>query len=545
MSLVYAVGIDLGTTNSAVAYVTDAGRTAMWPNELDEYTTPSCVFFDDEGIIVGRAARKARRFAPESVAWETKRDLGNPKGQLIRGREIPSAVIHGYLLQHLKQGLDQKLGHEYRVVITVPAFFDDVRRQSVADSAHLAGLQVLDIINEPTAAALAYAEGHGFLLPDDTAGPPKSLNVLVYDLGGGTFDVSVLQISELESRTLATDGDVRLGGSDWDQRLADFIAQKFEAKFRIEPRDDAMATTRLLFAAEEAKRSLSTRLKTTIRFEHQQHQLQLDLTREQFEILTADLLERTAHTTQATLSASGLIPDELDKVVLSGGSTRMPMVSQMLQRATGRLPDTSINPDECVARGAAIFAAHLLAEKGVSAPRHHWRFVDVNSHSLGIEGIDPVTGRRQNTVLIPRNTPLPAEALYKFVTKKTGQPTISIKVLEGESSDPDECILIGKTVMRNLPRELPQGTHVEVVYHYAANGRLTILVSVADSDRQMTVELQREGTMSDDRLRAWSGAIATSRGFPDIVKILEEVLGVDVRQQERRRPDSVDPHRHH
>lgn len=532
MSLVYAVGIDLGTTNSAVAYVTEAGRTAMWPNELDEYTTPSCIFFDDDGIVVGRAASKARRFAPESVAWETKRDLGQARGKRIRGRELPPEVIHGYLLQHLKSGLDRKLGGNYRVVVTVPAFFDDVRRQSVADSAHLAGLDVLDIINEPTAAALAYAECHGFLGDEPETKRKPALNLLVYDLGGGTFDVSVLKVRHHEVRTLATDGDVQLGGSDWDQRLADFIAQKFEAKFRIEPRDDAVATSRLLLTAEEAKLSLSARLKTNICFEHQGRQLQLHMTREQFEILTADLLERTAHTTKETLLASGLIPDELDKVVLSGGSTRMPMVTQMLQRVTGRLPDVSINPDECVARGAAIYAAQLLAKQGVAGPRHDWRFIDVNSHSLGIEGVDSLTGRRQNIVLIPRNTPLPAQALYKFVTNKRGQSTISVRVLEGESSDPDACILIGKTVMRNLPSDLPRGTHVEVTYKYEPNGRLTIMVRVPDSDRYMTVELQREGTLSDDRLRTWSGAIATSRGFQDIVKVLEEVLGVDIRPPE-------------
>ncbi len=414
MNLVYAVGIDLGTTNSALAYVTEAGRTAMLPNELNEFITPSCVFFEDDEIVVGRLAKKARLFAPDSVAWETKRELGQIHGNAIRGREIPPEVIQGCLLKYLKSILDEKLPGSYQAVITVPAFFDELRRQSVEDSARLAGLDLLDIINEPTAAALAYAECHGVLQgpqSDPATVPHSDWNLLVYDLGGGTFDVSVLRIGPDKTETLATDGDVRLGGSDWDLRLADYLAQKFEAQHLVDPRDDSHASVRLLHIAEEAKRSLSSRLRTTVDFEYQKRQLQLEITREQFEILTADLLERTAHTTKETLAASGLIPDQLDKVVLSGGATRMPKVYSMLEEVTGRAPDTSINPDECVARGAAIYAAHQMAARGLAGTPHCWRFVDVNSHSLGIEGVDPLTGRRQNTILIPRNTPLPASAI--------------------------------------------------------------------------------------------------------------------------------------
>jgi molecular chaperone DnaK (HSP70) len=208
------------------------------------------------------------------------------------------------------------------------------------------------------------------------------------------------------------------------------------------------------------------------------------------------------------------------------------MVTKMLESLLHRVPDQTLNPDESVARGAAIYAAHLLQDAGVNTPALHCQVVDVNSHSLGIEGVDPITGKRQNTILIPRNTPLPTSALHKFVTKRANQNSISIKVLEGESFDPTACVLIGRAVMRDVPPGLPRGCHIEVVYRYRANGRLEVLIQIPDPEgpgpplQQMTVELQRDGVMSDDRIQAWRSAVQTGGGFTPLSQVVKEVLGV-------------------
>jgi molecular chaperone DnaK len=294
----------------------------------------------------------------------------------------------------------------------------------------------------------------------------------------------------------------------------------------------------LLKLAEETKQTLSARTKAIVYVEYQQYKMELEITREQFEILTADYLERTAHTTKETLVASGLSADQIDKIVLAGGATRMPMVAKMLESVLGRVPDQTLNPDESVARGAAIYAAQLLRKAGIQTPQLDCKIVDVNSHSLGIEGVDPITGKRQHTILIPRNTPLPTSALHKFVTKRSSQETISIKVLEGESLDPSACILIGRAAMRDVPPGLPKGTHIEVIYEYLANGRLTVLIRVPDPDGQgpplqeMVVELQREGNLSDDRIRAWQSALWSGGGFNSLSKAVREVLGVTLPQEE-------------
>lgn len=543
MSKVYAVGIDLGTTNSVVAYVTDAGRTAMLDNEMGDYVTPSAVYFDDDGTIVGKAAVKAGLFDPDRVAREAKRDFGQPVCERrVRGKEFPPEVIQGCVLAHLKSLADAKTPGSYRVVVTVPAFFDQQRRKAVEDSAQIAGLDLLDIINEPTAAALAYAEQHGYLSANELgeaagrgtgAAEKPPLHLLVYDLGGGTFDVTVIELRQGKTRTLATDGDVRLGGTDWDRRLADYFAQKFESQFRLDPRDDPASGERLLRLAEDTKQTLSARNRVMVCIEHQHHKLDLEITREQFEILTADFLERTAHTTRETLAASGLGPDQIDKIVLAGGATRMPMVTKMLESLFDRVPDQTLNPDESVARGAAIYAAHLLFEAGADTPALNCQIIDVNSHSLGIEGVDPITGKRQNTILIPRNTPLPTSALHKFVTKRPDQDTISVRVLEGESADPAACILIGQAAMRDVPAGLPKGAHIEVIYQYLANGRLTIQLRIPDPRgngpplKEMSVELRREGDLSDDRIHTWRSAVETG-DFSQLARAVKEVLGVSL-----------------
>ena len=524
MERVYAVGIDLGTTNSAVAYITPGGRTTMLANELGEAQTPSVVFFDEEEVVVGRQARKAGLFYPSAVATGVKRDVGNTHySRPIRGKQVPPELIQGCILRYLKSQIDAALDGPYHTVVTVPAFFDEQRRKSVQDAGLIAGFEDVQIVNEPTAAALAFAERSGYL--NTSGAPDQQLNLLVYDLGGGTFDVTVVCLEPGQTRTLATDGDVRLGGWDWDHRLGQYAAQKFESRFRMDPRNDIGVQERLERLAEEAKHTLSAREKAIIPIEYLEQSLDVHITREQFEILTADLLERTTHTVKQVLAAAELEWPDIDHVLLAGGSSRMPMVTKMLESQSGRVPDFLINPDEAVARGAAIYSAFLLAQAGTPGHPLRLRVVDVSSHSLGIEGVDPLTGRRVNTPLIPRYTPLPNAASHRFVTKENDQRSVMVRVLEGEGTDPETCLVIGRVIME-LPRGLRKNHPLEVVYHYQRDGRLRVDMKLLDTDQQTSIVLERDHGLSRERVRSWSTVVDAGGGFESFAQVLEQVLGV-------------------
>jgi molecular chaperone DnaK len=445
MSRTRAVGIDLGTTYSAVAWVQDAGKTVMIPNSEGDVLTPSLVLFEDNEVLVGREAKKLGVMQPARFADCVKRDMGNPVySRPISGEYMPPEVIQAWILKKLKADIYQTVGPDMRVVITVPAFFDEQRRKATADAGAMAALPVLDVVNEPTAAALAFGEELGYLSSTGTVREP--LTVLVYDLGGGTFDVTLLAMKRGDLRTLATDGDVRLGGRDWDMRLVDLAAEAFIREHREDPRQNPASLQRLLAEVEEAKRTLSARQNATIRVDHTGSSATAKVTREQFEQITADLLERTAYTTRQLIATAGLTWQQVDRVLLVGGSTRMPMVARMLEQLTGIKPDQRVHPDEAVARGAAIYAGYLLATQPDSLKPPAFQVTDVNSHSLGIEGIDPRTMRKRNVVIIPRNTPLPAKVKERFVTKAADQRSIVVQVLEGESAIPSECTEIGRTV---------------------------------------------------------------------------------------------------
>jgi len=525
MAKTYAVGIDLGTTLSAVAYVAETGQTTMLRNGQGELLTPSVVLFDDQKVVVGTKARKLAGRRPGDVAECAKRDVGKQAySRRIRGKELPPEVIQAWVLRRLKGDVVATLGEDFKAVITVPAFFDEPRRKSTADSGEMAGLAVLDIVNEPTAAALAYGEHLGYLTV--TGAPREEMKVLVYDLGGGTFDVTLIQLKPGDLRTLATDGDVRLGGRDWDQRLVNHAAEAFLSEHGEDPRQDAAGCVQLSLSAEKAKHELSIRGKAKITVEHRGRTTVVPVTRKLFEELTEDLLERTAYTTRQVLAAAKADVDDVSRVLLVGGSTRMPIVGRMLEDLLGITPDHSVNPDEAVARGAAIYAHYLLSMRSEGGPRTQFKVVDVNSHSLGIEGIDQRTTLKENVILIPRNTPLPVRVTNRFATKMAAQKSIVIKVLEGESSDPDNCITIGKAVLRDLPPDLRKGHPIDVSYRYGANGRLDVRARVPDTDREVAMELQRDSGLSDERLSGWRQVVTSDAGFVGFDSILEEVCKV-------------------
>lgn len=523
MSKPRPIGIDLGTTNSCVATIDEFGRTRMVRNAEGEVLTPSAVLFDDQEVVVGKEARRVAALKPGQIAEWVKRDMGSPVyGRPIRGQYLPPEVIQACILRKLKADAVAALGPELRAVITVPAYFDEPRRKATADAGEMAGLTVLDIVNEPTAAALAFGESLGYLAPTGT--PQHDMTVAVYDLGGGTFDATLLRLAPGDIRTVATDGDVQLGGFDWDMRLLNFAAESFKQAHGADPRDDPAAWQRLYEAVVEAKHTLSVRARAAIRIDYAGRSAEVAVTREQFEDLTADLLERTAYTTRQLLAAAKLSWADVSKVLLVGGSTRMPVVPRLLRQMSNIVPDHTVNPDEAVARGAAIFANYLLARQTAGAAPPAFQVTDVNSHSLGIEGIDPETLRKTNVVLIPRNTPLPAKLTQRFTTKTENQRSIVVQVLEGESTLPSECNPVGRTVIRDLPAGLPKGWPVEVTFAYGSNGRLAVRAVVPGTQREVKLELEREVGLSNEGIARWKQPVLDLAGFEAFEKMVDSVL---------------------
>jgi molecular chaperone DnaK len=560
------IGIDLGTTNSAMAWVDGAGRSAMVANAEGELITPSVVYFSESEVVVGKNARTAITAHPDMVAQWVKRDMGAAfYSHPIHGHYLPPEVIQACILRKLKADLIRELGPDVPAVITVPAYFDEMRRKATADAGEMAGLRVLDIVNEPTAAAIAFGEALGYLnevspqpqvrrpsgltedealgyltdgprpgnrssphpspLPEGEGTRRQELNVLVYDLGGGTFDVTVLRLAAGKVQTLATDGDVQLGGHDWDQRLVNRAAETFIEIHGLDPRKDPATLNRLFLDAMEAKHTLTARNRVVIQVNYEGHSAEIAVAREQFEEMSADLLERTAYTSRQVLSAAGLEWKDLQRVLLVGGSTRMPMVARMLQSLTGIQPDRTVNPDEAVARGAALYASHLLAGRTGGAAST-FDVTNVNSHSLGIEGIETDTLRKKNIVLIPRNTALPARHTERFATKSDGQRSIVIKVLEGESSQPGECIAIGRTVVRDLPAGLPKGWPVEVTFEYGTNGRLAVEALVPGTDHRGRLELVRDTGLSSEGLARWKRPVESAGGINAFESAIDDALQV-------------------
>jgi molecular chaperone DnaK len=495
-----AVGIDLGTTLSVLAVARSDGRIETVPNAEGHPTTPSAVYFQGTEWVAGQGALDALTREPDAVAIAVKRELGEPLyHKLLGGRQYPPEALEAMILHKLRHDARAVLGDFHQAVITVPAYFDEVRRKATQDAGYMAGFEVLDIINEPTAAAIAYGRQEGFL--DERGAPQRPLCVLVYDLGGGTFDVTVMRIEAGRFTALATDGDVRLGGHDWDDRLVDYVAGELRDAHGIEARERPERVARLWRECEAAKQRLTAADHTSIELAGDGRPVRIELTRRLFADLTRDLLDRTRFTSQQALQAARLQWNKIDRVLLVGGSTRMPMVRDMLRELTGQEPDASLAADEAVAHGAALRARTLL-EAGESRPKLKVR--NVNSHSLGLVARERATGRRRTAVIIPRNTPLPAQAKRVFRTKRDGQKSVLVEVVEGETPSPDDCVPLGRCTARGLPPNLRAGTGVEVGFHYEQNGRLVIEVRLATDERQLlTHELFRENMLSQDQLDRW------------------------------------------
>jgi molecular chaperone DnaK len=421
----------------------------------------------------------------------------------------------------MKQDAEKVIGPIANAVITVPYYFNDVRRKATQDAGRIAGLNVIDIINEPTAATLAYAWSKGELGRSDIKAEERT--ILVYDLGGGTFDVTVVRYTPTSFRVLATDGDVMLGGLDWSKRLSDHLVEQFKRKFGVDPSEDPEVMLSFHQEAEDAKRDLSTKMQVPISVYYKGNTLSVSLSRTEYERMTADLLQRTKDTTELVLQQSGVAPGALDELVLVGGSTYMPVVEQMLREVCQREPSRALAPERAVAEGAAIHAAILQARNGVNTGGiidavqkrlNSVKTTDVNSHSLGIKISDPKDKTRKiNHVMIPKNSPLPTNVKQRFGTNSGGQQRIHVEILEGDAVDPAACELIGDFRITNLPENLPKGSPIEITYSYDSSGRISASAKELTGNNAASAEIVRDSGLNEGEIK---DALATLQSEYDV-----------------------------
>jgi molecular chaperone DnaK len=515
------IGIDLGTTFCAVAALDERGRAVSLPNRDGEMLTPSAVYLAPDGsAVVGQSALDLALEQPDHVATLVKRRMGYPDyGRRVAGKLFRPETLSAILLRKLAQDAAAHVGPGAQYVITVPAYFDDTRRKATMDAGRIAGLEVLDIIDEPSAAALAYSMQAGVADPgaetqmgggptaDDLRHPPPDTRtVLVYDLGGGTFDVTVVRLARKRFQVLAIEGDVRLGGKDWDDRLVNWAAEKFRQQFGTDPRDDAQSLAMLQAAAERSKRTLSKVEQTSLTVSHEGHKVTLPLTRAEFESLTKELLVRTRLTTQQVLNQAGLTWDQVDRVLMVGGSTHMPMTGRMLAELTGREPDHTLAVSEVVARGAAVHAgiAHQREEqiRNGNGPALELLAdvveISVNAHSLGVEVRQ--AGEKLNDKLIVKNTQLPAAVSRVYYVAGDNQTKVRVRILQGEAHQAEACIPVGECWIEGLPSNLPKGSPVQVRCGVAANGRIEVMALDMTSGRMAKVDIHRPGGLTDQEI---------------------------------------------
>lgn len=481
------IGIDLGTTNSCVA-VLEGGEPTVITNAEGNRTTPSVVGFTKGGErLVGETAKRQAITNPERTISSIKREMGSSHKVKIDGKDYTPQDISAMILTKLKTDAESYLGEKVtKAVITVPAYFSDSQKQATKDAGQIAGLEVLRIINEPTAASLAYG------LDKDT----EHHKILVYDLGGGTFDVSILELGDGVFEVLSTNGDTKLGGDDFDDKVMNFIADQFAKENGVDLRNDKMALQRLKEAAEKAKKELSSSQSTNINLpfitvnpEGPLH-LNMDLTRAKFDQLTEGLVKRTVEPMKKAMADAGVTTNDIDKVILVGGSTRIPAVQEAVKSVTGKDPFKGINPDECVAIGAAIQAGVLTGEvKDVL-------LLDVTPLSLSIETLGGVATR-----LIERNTTIPTKKSQIFSTAADNQSAVDIHVMQGERQMASDNITLGRFQLTGIPaapRGVPQ---IEVTFDIDANGIVNVGAKDLGTGKQQSITITSSSKLSDEEIK--------------------------------------------
>ena len=481
------IGIDLGTTNSAVA-VMEGGQSTIIPNIEGNRTTPSIVAFTKDGErLVGETAKRQAITNPDRTVSSIKREMGSDHKVTIDGKDYSPQEISAMILQKLKSDAESYLGETItEAVITVPAYFTDAQRQATKDAGRIAGLDVKRIVNEPTAAALAYGEDK------DT----DSSMVMIYDLGGGTFDVSILELSDGVFEVQSTRGNNRLGGDDFDAKVIDWIAESFKKENGVDLKADRMSLQRLKEAAEKAKKELSSTMSTNINLpfitataEGPLH-LNMDLTRAKFDELTADLVKKTEGPVMEALKDANLSASDIDKVLLVGGSTRIPAVQNLVKTLIGKDPQKDINPDECVALGAAIQAGVL------SGDVKDLLLLDVTPLSLGIETMGSVTTR-----LIERNTTIPTKKSQIFTTAADNQTSVDIHVLQGERQMAQDNVTLGRFQLDGIAparRGVPQ---IEVTFDIDANGIVNVSAKDLGTGKEQHITITSSSNLTEDEIK--------------------------------------------
>ncbi|MBQ3035995.1 MAG: molecular chaperone DnaK, partial [Lachnospiraceae bacterium] len=503
------IGIDLGTTNSCVA-VMEGGQPTVIANTEGMRTTPSVVAFTKNGDrLVGEPAKRQAVTNADKTISSIKRDMGTDNGRTIDGKKYSPQQISAMILQKLKADAEGYLGEKVtEAVITVPAYFNDAQRQATKDAGKIAGLDVKRIINEPTAAALAYGLDN-----------EKEQVIMVYDLGGGTFDVSIIEIGEGIIEVRATAGDNRLGGDDFDQKITDYILAEFKKQEGIDLSKDNMALQRIKEAAEKAKKELSSATTTDINLpyltatpEGAKH-FEMTLTRAKFDELTHDLVERTAGPVKRALEDAGVTPSELGKVLLVGGSTRIPAVQDKVKQLTGHEPSKSLNPDECVALGASIQGGKLAGDAGAG----EILLLDVTPLSLAIETMGGVATR-----LIERNTTIPVKKSQVFSTAADNQTAVDINVVQGERQFARDNKSLGQFRLDGIPparRGVPQ---IEVTFDIDANGIVNVSAKDLGTGKEQHITITAGSNMSD----------------ADIEKAVKEAAEYEA--QDKKRKEAID-----
>jgi molecular chaperone DnaK len=487
------VGIDLGTTYSAVAYIDNDGKPQIIPDEAGNHLTPSVVSFEENRILVGDEAKEQQALGKREAVSFFKRSMGDPNFVLsFHGQSYTPVDLSSLVLARLKKQAEQFFGAPVTdAVITVPAYFTHIERTATIEAGQKIGLRVLKIISEPTAAALAYG-----LRP----GGGREQKVLVYDLGGGTFDISLVAIMQDDLRVLGTDGDHNLGGKDWDDCLISYVAQQFEEEFGAELIGDDFNTLRV--QSEQLKRALSVRDQADIRVHAGGNSQTYTVTRATFESLTGHLLERTRTLTERVLQDQKLGWNDISGVLLVGGSTRMPMVRALVERMSGKQPMGGVHPDEAVALGAAIQAAMEMEQVGgATAPKYRLAgrktTTDAVAHSLGMIAESSDRTRYINSILIAKNKPIPSEWTrpYEMNMRRGGNTTLEVFLTQGESDDPQQCVYLGKYVFTDFPPVNTKVAIMDITYRYDKNG--VVQISAVERSSGQPLKLTVEPVPSD------------------------------------------------